>query len=322
MKKYTKYLVEIPTHEYQEKKVYYVIKVTNLETNDFKEVKKRYSELESIHYKILEWINIFKIRIPQLQFPKKKIFFLSTNLSEESVNKRRAELQKYFNDVFSHPELQSLGLIEDFIPVTKNRKPLDQSQISQIPNNQWSEIEALKKSYLAKHENQVFSLPIVKPQQQIKQQYTFKFGEHGFFDNSAIYTIEITDHYANKSWKFNQRYQDLKENHRQLRKIQNSFELPEFPHKKVISSMDNTDLKDRKTQLEVYLNSIFKHHDLVSSNLMIFFIAKSQLDGNEIGCRSKGPSQTTLENSSIISQSNILDQNDDFDPKQPRKITC
>ncbi|CAD8162852.1 unnamed protein product [Paramecium octaurelia] len=322
MKKHTKYLVEIPTHEYQENKVYYVMKVTNLETNDFKEVKKRYSELESIHYKILEWINIFKIRIPQLQFPKKKIFFFSTNLSEESVNKRRAELQKYFNDVFSHPELQSLGLIEDFIPVTKHRKPLDQSQISQISNNQWSEIEALKKSFLAKHENQVFSLPIIKPQQQIKQQYTFKFCEHGFYDNSAIYTIEITDHYANKSWKFNQRYQDLKENHRQLRKIQISFELPEFPHKKVINSMDNNDLKDRKTQLEVYLNSIFKYYDLVSSNLMIFFIAKSQLDGNEIGCRSKGPSQTTLENSSIKSQSNILDQNDDFDPKQPRKITC
>ncbi|CAK83525.1 unnamed protein product (macronuclear) [Paramecium tetraurelia] len=317
----TRYLVEIPTHEYQDKKVYYVIKVTNLETNDYKEVKKRYSELESIHYKILDWISIFKIKIPQLQFPKKKLLF-STNLSEESVIKRRAELQQYFNDVIQHPELQSLGSIEEFIPVTKNRKLPDQNQITQATNNQWSEIEALKKSYLAKHENQVFSLPLQKPQQQIKQQYTFKFGDHAFYDNSAIYTIEITDHYANKSWKFNQRYQDLKENHRQLKKIKIPFELPEFPQKKVINSMDNSDLKDRKTQLEVYLNSIFKYHELVSSNLMVFFIAKSQLDGNEIGCRSKGPSQTTLENSSIKSQSNILDQNDDFDPKQPRKITC
>lgn len=49
MKKTQRYIVEIASHEMIDKKVYYTIKVINLETNDSKEVKKRYSELESIH---------------------------------------------------------------------------------------------------------------------------------------------------------------------------------------------------------------------------------------------------------------------------------
>lgn len=49
MKKTQRYLVEIASHEMIEKKVYYVIKVINMETNDCKDLKKRYSELESIH---------------------------------------------------------------------------------------------------------------------------------------------------------------------------------------------------------------------------------------------------------------------------------
>ena len=46
-----------------------------MEGGEPNETKKRYSELESMHQKILDWINIFKIRIQNLNFPKKKLIF-------------------------------------------------------------------------------------------------------------------------------------------------------------------------------------------------------------------------------------------------------
>lgn len=44
-----RYSVKIPKHETIDKKVYYTISICNLEGGEPKELKKRYSELESMH---------------------------------------------------------------------------------------------------------------------------------------------------------------------------------------------------------------------------------------------------------------------------------
>ncbi|CAD8107667.1 unnamed protein product [Paramecium primaurelia] len=314
-----RFIIEIPEHEYLNGKVFYLIRTTNIEMNSTKEVKKRYSELELIHQKILDWINIFKIKIPQLQFPKKKILF-STNISEESIIKRRLELQIYLNEVFQHQDLHGLGALQEFIPIIK--KPNVQESKNTKSNINWSEIEELKKSYLAKHENEVFSLPQSKQFNQNKQQYTFKFEDHKIYDNSAIYIIQIDDQLTGKNWKFSQRYKDLREYNHQLKKQKFQFELPEFPEKKFINLDDDYDLSERKKELENYLNSIFKYTEIVQNDIMVFFIAKSQLNCNEIGCKSNNQTKNTLEFSRIKSKSNIISPNIEQDLKISRKITC
>lgn len=82
-----RFRVEINHHETIEKKVYYILKVTNLEAGTEKITKKRYSEIESMHQKITDWVGIFKIKIHIPSLPKKKLLF-STNQSEESILKR------------------------------------------------------------------------------------------------------------------------------------------------------------------------------------------------------------------------------------------
>ncbi|CAD8103485.1 unnamed protein product [Paramecium sonneborni] len=314
-----RYSVKIPKHDIIDKKVYYIICVYNLEGGQPKEIKKRYSELESMHQKILEWIHIFKIKIPMIHFPKKKFLF-HTNQSEESIIKRRGELQQYLNEILACSELHCLGVIEEMLP--KDPKQSTQKKNDQPIDRRWQEIQQLKESYLAKHGDSIFSLPQKKIEQQSKQQYIFKFEDHIIFDDSVLYTIQVTDTITNKSWKFTQRFQDLRDYHRQLKTIHLDFPLPNFPEKKLVNISDASDLRERKSQLEDYLNRIFGYQTIVESDIMVFFIAKSQLDGNEIGCRSKGTSQTTLENSSIKSKSQTTIEQFDEDHKQPRKITC
>ncbi|CAD8090142.1 unnamed protein product [Paramecium sonneborni] len=314
-----RYSVKIPKHDVIDKKVYYIISVYNLEGGQPREIRKRYSELESMHQKILEWIHIFKIKIPMIHFPKKKFLF-HTNQSEESIIKRRGELQQYLNEILACPELHCLGVIEEMLP--KEPKLGTQKQNEPPIDRRWQEIQQLKESYLAKHGDSIFSLPQKKIEQQSKQQYIFKFEDHIIFDDSALYTIQITDTITNKSWKFTQRFQDLRDYHRQLKNIPLDFPLPNFPEKKIVNLSDASDLRGRKQQLEDYLNRIFGYQTIVESAIMVFFIAKSQLDGNEIGCRSKGNSQTTLDNSSIKSKSQTTIEQLDEDHKQPRKITC
>ncbi|CAK63316.1 unnamed protein product (macronuclear) [Paramecium tetraurelia] len=314
-----RFIIEIPEHEYMDGKVFYLIRTTNIENNCTKEVRKRYSELELIHLRILDWINIFKIQIPLLQFPKKKILF-STNISEESVIKRRLELQIYLNEIFQHQDLYGLGALQEFLPIVKN--PNIQESKNAKSNINWQEIEELKKSYLAKHESEVISLTQSKLFNQNKQQYTFKFEDHKIQDHSAIYMISINDQLTGKNWKFSQRYKDLREYHHQLKKLKLQFELPEFPEKKFIKLDDDSDLSDRKRDLENYLNQIFKYPELVQSDVMVFFIAKSQLYCNEIGCRSNDQAKNTLQFSRIKSKSNITSPNVEQESKVPRKITC
>ncbi|CAK86897.1 unnamed protein product (macronuclear) [Paramecium tetraurelia] len=322
-----RYSVKIPKHDVIDKKVYYTISICNLEGGEPKEIRKRYSELESMHQKILEWIQIFKIKIPLIHFPKKKFLF-HTNQCEESIIKRSGELQQYLNEILACPELHCLGVIEEMLP--KELKPDAQKKNDKPVDRRWQEIQQIKESYLAKHGDSILSLPQKKVEQQSKQQYSFKFEDHFIFDDSALYTIQATDTITNKSWKFTQRFQDLRDYHRQLKSIQLDFPLPNFPEKKLVNICDAADLRGRKSQLEDYLNRIFSYQTVVESDIMVFFIAKSQLDGNEIGCRSKGTSQTTmdviikqyLKNSSIKSKSQTTIEQFDDDHKQPRKITC
>ncbi|CAD8100197.1 unnamed protein product [Paramecium sonneborni] len=317
-----RFIIEIPDHEYNEGKVFYLIRTTNIETNITKEVKKRYSELELIHSKIIDWINIFKMNIPQLNFPKKKILF-STNISEEKIINRRTELQIYLNDVFQHSDLYVLDALQEFMPLEKNQN-LQESKLTNTntkSNMYWSEIEELKKSYLAKHENQVFSLSQSKQFYENKQQYTFKFEDHKIYNNFAIYMISINDHLTGKNWKFSQRYKDLREYDHQLRKMQLPFVLPEFPEKKFINLDGDSDLSERKIELENYLNQLFKYPEIVKSDAMVFFIIKSQLYCNEIGCRSNGQFKN-LEFVRVKSKSNVINQKINEEIKIPRKITC
>ncbi|CAD8164162.1 unnamed protein product [Paramecium pentaurelia] len=313
-----RYSVKILSHEIIDKKVYYIIYVYNMEGGEPKETRKRYSELESMHQKILDWINIFKIRIQNLNFPKKKLFF-HTNQSEESIIKRRGELQQYFNQVFAYSELQCLDVIEDMLP----KDIVCQKQFGQKVDRKWQEIQQLKESYLAKHGDSIFSLPQKKIGNSNKQQYIFKFDDHIIIDDCILYTIEVNDTITQKRWKFNQRYQDLRDYHRQLKNLRFDFPLPHLPEKKSLSPKEIIDLRERKSQLEFYLNKLFGFQIIVENDIMVFLIAKSQLDGNEIGCRSQGNNcQNTLDNSSIQSKSQTTIEQIDDETRLNRKITC
>lgn len=62
-------------------------------------------------------------------------------------------------------------------------------------------------------------------------------------DDYLVYSILITDAFANRSWKFNQRYKDLKEYHRLVKKSKKyEFELPEFPEKKIVCNLVDDEL--------------------------------------------------------------------------------
>lgn len=56
--------MEINAHEIVDKRVFYIIVIKNLVGKSEKVSKKRFSEIEIMHNKIIDWINIFKIKIP------------------------------------------------------------------------------------------------------------------------------------------------------------------------------------------------------------------------------------------------------------------
>ncbi|KAM3140696.1 Sorting nexin-17 [Paramecium bursaria] len=306
-----RYQVSIRTHELIDKKVYYHILITNTENGTDKLTKQRFSQLEQLHQKIQDWISLFKIKIPPLQFPKKKMFG-STNNSEESIKKRRQELTTYFDEVLSYPELHSLSQLEELLP---KRLILIEKQ------EKLSEMDELKNQYKAKLDRCVVNKGMICA----NAQYYFQFEEHQLLDDCILYHILARDLGTGNQWKFTQRYRDLKQQHKLLQK-QNFSTLPEFPEKQCVPAYDpNDDLKQRKKQLSEYLNKLFCYPDIQESEVMKYFIVKSQIDGNEVGCRSKGVSNTTLENSSIKTQSQREGEEDEYSQsssKSQRRITC
>ncbi|CAD8089604.1 unnamed protein product [Paramecium sonneborni] len=313
-----RYSVKILSHEIIEKKVYYIINVYNIAGGEPKETRKRFSEIESMHQKILDWINIFKIRIQNLNFPKKKIFF-HTNQSEESILKRRGELQSYFNQILTYSELLCLDVVEEMLP----KEILSQKQFGQNVDRRWYEIQQLKEQYLAKHSDSIFSLPQKKiGNSNNKQQYIFKFQDHSIIDDCILYTIEVNDTITKKRWMFGQRYQDIRDYHKQLKNLHFDFPLPDLPEKRSVSLKEVVDLWERKSQLEYYLNRLFSYQIIVENDVMVFFIAKSQLDGNEIGCRSQGNQKNILDYSSIQSKSQTTIEKIDDEKRQSRQIVC
>ena len=64
---------------------------------------------------------LFKIRP---SFPKKKIFGI-TNESPEDIEKRREELEKYFNEIFDVKEVVSSDAIKYFIEESKKQAQRD-----------------------------------------------------------------------------------------------------------------------------------------------------------------------------------------------------
>lgn len=66
-------------------------------------------------------------------------------------------------------------------------------------------------------------------------------------DDYIVYSILIKDVHTNRSWKFNQRYKDLKEYHRLIKKCKKfDSELPDFPEKKILCKLEDDNLKERK----------------------------------------------------------------------------
>lgn len=76
--------------------VIYYVRLRDLNTHEEWTYKARYSELRNVHESLVQ------SGVKNLpHFPKKKIFGI-TNQSPDDIEKRREELQKYFNEVFDN----------------------------------------------------------------------------------------------------------------------------------------------------------------------------------------------------------------------------
>lgn len=79
--------------------VIYYVRLRDLNTHEEWTYKARYSELRNVH-ESLEQSGVKNLP----HFPKKKIFGI-TNESPDDIERRREELEKYFNEVFDNKEV-------------------------------------------------------------------------------------------------------------------------------------------------------------------------------------------------------------------------
>ncbi len=79
--------------------VIYYVRLRDLNTHEEWTYKARYSELRNVH-ESLEESGVKNLP----HFPKKKIFGI-TNESPDDIERRREELEKYFNEVFDNKEV-------------------------------------------------------------------------------------------------------------------------------------------------------------------------------------------------------------------------
>lgn len=93
--------------------VIYYVRLRDLNTHEEWTYKARYSELRNVHESLME----SKIKnLPP--FPKKKIFGI-TNQSPDDIEKRREQLEKYFNQIFDVKEVLNSEAIRYFIEESK-----------------------------------------------------------------------------------------------------------------------------------------------------------------------------------------------------------
>ena len=84
--------------------------------------KYRYSDFRNLH-EALEKSKIrflYKSILYRPEFPKRKIFGI-TNDSPEDIEKRREELERYFNEIFASKELVNNSIVKFFIEDTKKQ---------------------------------------------------------------------------------------------------------------------------------------------------------------------------------------------------------
>ena len=79
--------------------VIYYVRLRDLNTHEEWTFKTRYSDLRNVH----EALEQSKVRFLPT-FPKRKIFGI-TNDSPEDIEKRREELERYFNEIFTTKEI-------------------------------------------------------------------------------------------------------------------------------------------------------------------------------------------------------------------------
>lgn len=90
------YRVKIDRYSVSEDIVNYFITFYDMVQQEDWTFKTRYSEIRNLHEALKQ--QKLKIKIPE--FPKRKIFGI-TNENPEDIEKRRDQLEKYLNDVFS-----------------------------------------------------------------------------------------------------------------------------------------------------------------------------------------------------------------------------
>jgi hypothetical protein len=93
--------------------VIYYVRLRDLNSHEEWVYKARYRELRLLHDALTE------AKIKNLpNFPKKKLFGM-TNENPDDIERRREELEKYFNDIFNVKEILNSEPIRYFIEESK-----------------------------------------------------------------------------------------------------------------------------------------------------------------------------------------------------------
>lgn len=93
--------------------------------------------------------------------------------------------------------------------------------------------------------------------------YVIKIKEYILVGEHIEYVIEVSIKETGESWKFQRRYSELRDFHKQFKALDSR--IPEFPPKKIFGSKNPRFLMQRKTDLEIYFIEVSKLGKLIES---------------------------------------------------------
>ncbi|CAK59735.1 unnamed protein product (macronuclear) [Paramecium tetraurelia] len=112
-----RYRVQLNHLLQNDNKVYYQITVTKVNNeNQTKTTINRYSELKNFHEQLHKNVTLLKLQMQLPQFPG-RCLFNKTNQNEEKIEKRKYDLESYFNELFSIDKIISLTPVQQYLPI-------------------------------------------------------------------------------------------------------------------------------------------------------------------------------------------------------------
>lgn len=95
--------------------------------------------------------------------------------------------------------------------------------------------------------------------------YVIKIKEYILVGEHIEYVIEVSNKDSGETWKFQRRYSELRDFHKQFKALDSR--IPEFPPKKIFGSKNPRFLMQRKADLELYFIEVSKLGKLIESSV-------------------------------------------------------